>query len=147
MSSEDHYRNLERMFASAPINKELITGAKLQVRDHKAELVLPMQKKFYHAADSLHGAIYFKLLDDSAYFAAASAEQEYFLYTKGYQIHFKRPVKGGVLTAKGQLVEQGDREWLAISEIFNENEQLVASGEGVFVRSRLLLKDQVGYST
>lgn len=146
MNSEGHYRNLERMFYSAPINKELITGAKLIVGNQVAELTLPMKKEFYHAADSLHGALYFKLLDDSAYFAAASAEEEYFLYTKGYQIHFKRPVKGGVLKAKGQLVEQGDREWLAISEIFNENDQLVASGEGIFVRSKLLLKDQLGYS-
>ena len=140
-----HYRNLERMFAAAPINHELIKGAQLTVGDHQAELTLPINTVFFHAAGSLHGAIYFKLLDDSAYFAAASAEEECFLYTKSYKIHFKRPVSGGVLKAKGQLVEADDHEWIAISEIFNEHEQLVASGQGVFVKSRLLLKDQPGY--
>lgn len=147
MNNEQHYRNLERMFHSAPINKELIDGAELSVTHHCAELVLPMQEKFYHAADSLHGAIYFKLLDDSAYFAAASAEREFFLYTKCYKIHFKRPVKGGVLTAKGKLIEQGEKEWLAKSEIFNAQDKLVATGEGVFVKSQLLLQQQAGYST
>ncbi len=145
--SNQHYRRLERMFQAAPINKTLIKGAELKVSKHEAELSLPMREELFHAAGSLHGAIYFKLLDDSAYFAAASAEENFFLYTKGYQIRFKRPVIGGLLTAKGRLVEQGDHEWIAISEIFDEEGKIVASGEGIFVKSRLRLSDQKGYSS
>lgn len=147
MSAEWHFRSLEKMFQAAPINKDLIKGAKLSVSDHQAELKLSMREELFHAAGSLHGAIYFKLLDDSAYFAAASAETDFFLYTKGYHIHFKRPVTGGVLRAKGRLTEKRANEWLAVSEIFDEDDRLVASGQGVFVKSKLLLKDQKGYSS
>lgn len=145
--SNQHFRSLERMFQSAPINKSLIKGADLKVSDHEAELCLAMREELFHAAGSLHGAIYFKLLDDSAYFAAASAEEQYFLYTKEYQIRFKRPVTGGKLIAKGRLLEKGDHEWTAISEIIDENGKIVASGKGVFVKSNLKLIDQKGYSS
>ena len=144
---ESHFRRLVHMFDVAPINQHLIKGATLSVSQKRAELHLKMRDEFYHAAMSLHGAIYFKLLDDAAYFAAASAEEEYFLYTKSYQINFKRPVTGGELIAKGELVEIGETEWIAKSEIFNEEHKLVAAGVGVFVKSRLLLKDQAGYSS
>lgn len=144
--SDLHFRNLEQMFAAASINQELITWAKLEVSSEQAVLVLKMRDEYYHAAMSLHGAIYFKLLDDSAYFAAASAEPTYFLYTKSYQINFRRPVTGGVLTATGRLLKKADKEWIATSEIRNEQNQLVAAGEGIFVKSKLLLTDLVGYS-
>jgi uncharacterized protein (TIGR00369 family) len=147
MNKVRHFRNLEQMFNAAPINQQLITGAELKVMKDQAELQLPMRESFYHAAGSLHGAVYFKLLDDAAYFAAASAEEEYFIYTKAYKLLFKRPVTGGVLIAKGQLVEKDGDEWIAISEVFDEKGKLVASGQGVFVRSKLLLKDQAGYSS
>ena len=146
MSNNQHYNQLEHMFRSAPINHSLIKGAQLKVSHHQAELTLPMQESFFHAAGSLHGAIYFKLLDDSAYFAAASAEEELFLYTKSYEIHFRRPVDGGTLIATGELVEQGENEWIAISEIKNEAGNVVAYGEGIFVKSRLKLSEQAGYS-
>ena len=145
--SNQHFRRLERMFQSAPINKSLIKGADLKVSDNEAELSLAMREELFHAAGSLHGAIYFKLLDDSAYFAAASAEEEFFLYTKGYQIRFKRPVTGGLLTAKGRLMEKKEHEWIAISEITDENGKIVASGEGIFIKSTLKLVDQKGYSS
>jgi len=106
-----------------------------------------MRSEFYHAAMSLHGAIYFKLLDDAAYFAAASREEEFFLLTKSYQIQFKRPVTGGELRARGELVSSEGTEWIAKSELINEHGKQVAAGEGVFVKSRLLLKDQLGYSS
>jgi len=147
MNKENHFRNLVQMFTAAPINEQLIKGAALKVEEGQAELKLPMRESFYHAAGSLHGALYFKLLDDAAYFAAASAEYEYFLYTKGYKLLFKRPVQGGVLTAKGKLVENDGDEWIAVSEVFDEKGKLVASGQGVFVRSKRFLKDQAGYSS
>lgn len=141
-----HFRKLKHMFAVAPINQELIKGARLEVSSERSVLVLKMRDEYYHAAMSLHGAIYFKLLDDSAYFAAASAEPTYFLYTKSYQINFRRPVTGGVLTATGRLLKKSGKEWIATSEIRNEQNHLVAAGEGVFVKSKLLLTDQEGYS-
>ena len=134
------------MFDVAPINQQLIKGAVLQVSQERAQLQLKMRNDFYHAAMSLHGAIYFKLLDDAAYFAAASAEQTYFLFTKSYKIHFRRPVSGGELKAFGQLVDKSGNEWVARSEIVNEDGKTVASGEGLFVKSKLLLEAQFGCS-
>ena len=142
-----HFRKLEALFAAAPINQALIKEAKIRVKEGFAELSLPIRQEYYHGAMSLHGAIYFKLLDDAAYFAAASMEAQYFMVTKRYQIDFRRPVTGGVLKASGELVSAGESDWLAKSEIVNENGQLVASGQGVFVKSRLKLNDQKGYSS
>jgi len=143
--NREHFKKLERMFKAAPINDQLILGAEMKVFENRAELTLPIRREFLHAAMSMHGAIYFKLLDDAAYFAAASAEEEFFLYTKSYEIKFKRPVEGGVLVAKGELVEKGVKEWKAISTIEDEQGKVVASGEGIFVKSRLKLSDQAGY--
>lgn len=140
----NHFVNLERMFHLAPI-QDLLSGAEMKVEKEKATYRLNISKKYFHAANAMHGAIYFKLLDDSAYFAAASLEETYFLLTKSYTIHFKRPVEVDELTAVGEVVSKNGGEIICRSRITNVAGKLVAEGEGVFVRSKKLLVDQPGY--
>ncbi|MBO3698993.1 PaaI family thioesterase [Roseivirga sp. E12] len=142
--SKAHYDRLEQMFHSAPIQNMLI-GAEMSVEERKAIYSLNISKDYFHAAEALHGAIYFKLLDDAAYFAAASIESTYFLLTKSYTIHFKRPVEVDQLTATGEVVSENEKEIVSMSRIVNSAGKIVAEGEGLFVRSRKLLVDQVGY--
>lgn len=142
--SNRHFEGLIRMFHSAPI-QELLEGAVISLEEGKATYQLQIKEEYFHAADALHGAIYFKLLDDSAYFAAATLEQEYFLLTKSYQINFKRPVQEDVLTAKGEVLSVSEKEIISKSTIYNSAGRVVADGQGIFVKSRKLLKEQSGY--
>lgn len=142
--NKEHLENLERMFHAAPI-QDMLKGAMMKVGDGKATYVLDISKEYFHAAAALHGAIYFKLLDDAAYFAAASLEETYFLLTKSYTIHFKRPVEIDRLTAVGEVVSEHNGEIVAKSSIINSGGKIVAEGEGSFVRSKKLLADQDGY--
>lgn len=143
--SNSHFEGLIRVFHSAPI-QDLLKGAAIKLEEGKAEYQLEIKRDYFHAAESLHGAIYFKLLDDSAYFAAATLEREFFLLTKSYQIHFKRPVQENTLLAKGQVLSYSDKEVVAQSTIYNAQGKIVANGEGVFVKSRKLLVELPGYS-
>ena len=142
--SNRHFEGLIRMFHSAPI-QELLEGAVISLEEGKATYQLQIKEEYFHAADALHGAIYFKLLDDSAYFAAATLEQEYFLLMKSYQINFKRPVQEDVLTAKGEVLSVSEKEIISKSTIYNSAGRVVADGQGIFVKSRKLLKEQSGY--
>lgn len=142
--SKAHYSKLERMFHAAPI-QEILSGAEMEVEDRKATYSLSIKEDYFHAAEALHGAVYFKLLDDAAYFAAASLEDTYFLLTKSYTIHFKRPVEVDQLTALGEVISEDQGVIVSKSVITNGAGKVVAEGEGQFVRSKKLLIDQVGY--
>ncbi|MGK0488732.1 MAG: hypothetical protein ACJAXB_001919, partial [Candidatus Endobugula sp.] len=131
MSKADHFRKLDALFQSAPLNQGIFKGSALEVEFEKATLRLAIGNQYFHAAEAMHGAIYFKLLDDSAYFAAASIEKTYFLLTKSYTVHFRRPVMEDTLTAIGKVIEVNEREIVASSEIFNRAGKLVANGKGV----------------
>ncbi len=132
------------MFHAAPI-QEMLSGAAMKVEARKATYKLSIKKGYFHAAEALHGAIYFKLLDDAAYFAAASLEDTYFLLTKSYTIHFKRPVEVDQLTAIGEVISEENGVIVSRSLITNSAGKMVAEGKGEFVRSKKLLIDQVGY--
>lgn len=143
--SRAHYNSLERMFHLAPI-QEILVGAKMIVSEGKSTYNLEIKEDYFHAADALHGAIYFKLLDDAAYFAAASKEQTFFLLTKSYNIQFIRPVEVDQLTAVGELISQEGNVFVAKSSITNSQGKIVATGDGIFVKSKKLLSDQQGYT-
>jgi len=132
------------MFHAAPI-QEMLSGATMKVEAKKATYKLSIKKDYFHAAEALHGAIYFKLLDDAAYFAAASQEDTYFLLTRSYSIHFKRPVEIDQLTAIGEVISEENGVIVSRSLITNSAGKIVAEGKGEFVRSKKLLIDQVGY--
>ena len=70
MAIEEHYRKLERMYASARVNEYF--RPTLEVREGTAKLVIPIRPDFHHAAHAVHGNVYFKALDDACWFAAAS---------------------------------------------------------------------------
>jgi uncharacterized protein (TIGR00369 family) len=145
MSKADHFRKLDALFQSAPLNQGIFKGSALEVEFEKATLRLAIGNQYFHAAEAMHGAIYFKLLDDSAYFAAASIEKTYFLLTKSYTVHFRRPVMEDTLTAIGKVIEVNEREIVASSEIFNSAGKLVANGEGVFVKGIKRLDELKGF--
>jgi len=76
LSNKEHYRKLEHMYASAPCNKYY--APTLQVGDGYAELIISVRSDFFHSAGAVHGAVYFKALDDAAFFAVSSLVDDVF---------------------------------------------------------------------
>src|SRR5688572_69167 len=103
-AQDSHFRKLERMYmTSANINTQVYTGIKLSVSKERAELSLMIEPKFFHAAHSLHGSVYFKMLDDAAFFAVNSIVKDVFVYTVSYNIQILRPVTEGMVRSIGEL--------------------------------------------
>ena len=141
---EEHFRKLERMYATAPINRYF--EPKLTVSNGAAELVIPIRPDFFHAAHAVHGSVYFKALDDAAFFAVNSLVPEVFVLTVSYNIYLTRPVTEGILRAVGKVVHQSRNLFLADAELFDGQERKVGRGSGSFMRSSIALGPDVGYA-
>ena len=74
---EQHFKKLENMYHAAPF-QELIKS-KLKISEGEAELEMVIDPILHHAANAIHGFVYFKMMDDVAIFAANSMEKEFFL--------------------------------------------------------------------
>ncbi len=132
------------MFAGAAINA--IFTPTLSVDDGRASVVQEVRPSFHHAGHAAHGALLFKLLDDAAYFAAASTVRDVFLVTVSFNTVFMRPVADGVITATGHLVHRSRNLLVAASELHDARGRLLATGTGTFQRSTMPLDAATGYS-
>ena len=140
-----HYRKLERMYLSAPVNNQLYNGISIIISLEKAELTLPIEQKFFHAANAIHGSVYFKLLDDAAFFAVNSTVEDVFVYTVSFNIQLLRPVTKGIIRSAGELKFKSTNLFIADSSLFDENNKLVGRGSGNFMKSKIELTEEIGY--
>jgi len=139
----DHFRKLESLYLSAGINAFYQPG--ITVSEGAAEISVAVEPKYFHSGHSVHGSIYFKLLDDACYFACQSMETRYFMVTSSFNIQFIAPVAAGTLTARGTLTAATRSVSLAHGEVYDDRNRLVATGNGSFMKSRLSLGEEVGY--
>lgn len=140
-----HFAKLERMYLAAPINVQVYEGITLQVSRERAELTLPITPKYHHAAAAMHGSVYFKLLDDAAFFAVNSIVEDVFVHTVSINIQLLRPVAGGTIRSVGEVKSRSTNLFIADSELFDANGKLVGRGSGNFMRSRIALTPEIGY--
>lgn len=141
---EDHYRKLERMYLAAPITV-WYGGIGLTISDGAAELTMAVREEFFHAAGAVHGSVYFRALDDAAFFAAASRSTDTFVLTVSFHLHLTRPVTRGTLLARGRVAHESGRLLVAESELVDGEGRLLAKGSGTFSRSRIPLTPEIGY--
>ena len=144
--NEDHYRKLEKMYLHANINEQLFQSTECNIALEKASVSLQIDEKYFHALGAIHGAIYFKLLDDSSYFAAHSVVEDYFLLTTSFNMNILRPANKGRIVAKGEIKFKSRNLLVAESTIYNEAGKVIAFGTGNFAKSKILLKDCEGYT-
>jgi uncharacterized protein (TIGR00369 family) len=142
--AELHYRALERLYASAPVNalfasQLAITGAGL------ARIEFRVTPEVYHAAGAAHGTIYFKMLDDAAFYAANSLATDRFLLTTSFNLHFTRPVREGAVVAEGRWVSGRKRVFVAEARLVDCEGEEIGRGTGTFMRSRIALSSLPGY--
>jgi uncharacterized protein (TIGR00369 family) len=141
--TDAHFRRLERMYALAPINDYF--RPELRVSEARAEVTLAVKPDFFHAAGAVHGAVYFKVLDDAAFFAVASIVTDVFVLTAGFTVHFTRPITGGSMHAVGRVVHRSKQIFIADAELFDGDGKLAGRGTGTFMRSRVTLESLEGY--
>lgn len=139
----EHFRRLERAYATAPVTQWY--GTTLHVEDGRAEVRVTVRPEFCHAARAVHGSVYFRLLDDAAFFAVNSQVPDVFVLTVSFTIHFLRPVAAGELCATGHVVHAGGRLFVAESRLTDDAGRLVGQGSGTFTRSGILLDANIGY--
>jgi len=142
---ENHFRSLERMYLSAPVNQQLYNGITIKIFNEKAELTLPVTERFFHAANAIHGSVYFKMLDDAAFFAVNSIVTEVFVYTVSFNTQLLRPVSAGIIRSVGELKFKSANLFIADSVLYDENGKLTGKGTGSFMRSKIELSEEIGY--
>jgi uncharacterized protein (TIGR00369 family) len=145
MSTSDHYRRLERMYAAAPVTQWY--GARIEVGEGKAVVTIPVKEEFFHAARAVHGSVYFRALDDAAFFAVSSAVDDVMVLTASFNVYFLRPVASGVLRAEGRVIHASSRLFVAESTLCGPDGKLLAQGSGSFMKSAIPLADTPGYAS
>ncbi|MBF0509875.1 MAG: PaaI family thioesterase [Deltaproteobacteria bacterium] len=143
MKEELHYRALETMYLAAPINE--IFKPRITVSHERAEIEIKVDRALFHAAGAVHGSVYFKMLDDAAFFAANSIVPDRFVLTTSFVTYLTKPISSGRMKSIGRVVNKTRAQIIAESVVYDEHEEEIGRGNGVFVRSKLLLADALGY--
>ncbi|KEO89444.1 thioesterase [Erythrobacter longus] len=142
--AQGHYRALERLYASAPVNS--LFNSKLEITGKGiSRLTFMVTKDVYHAAGAAHGTIYFKMLDDAAFYAANTLATDTFLLTTSFNLHFTKPVREGEVVAEGKWVSGKRRVMVAESRLVDGEGEEIGRGTGTFMRSRIPLSSLPGY--
>ena len=139
-----HFRALEQLYRSAPINRmfqsELtIPGAGQWIIDFDVD------ESVYHAAGAVHGTVYFKMLDDAAFYAANSLVSDRFLLTTSFNLLFTRPIKRSRIRAEGRWISGRRRVYVAEASLIDSDGEEVGRGTGTFMRSAFPLTSLPGY--
>ncbi len=139
-----HWRALEGLYASAPIN-HLFDSHLAVLGEGSARITFTVDSRVHHAAGAAHGTIYFKMLDDAAFYAANTLVTDRFLLTTSFNLHFVRPIKAGRIVAEGRWVSGRRRVFVAESRLVDEEGEEIGRGTGTFMRSHIGLSGLPGY--
>lgn len=140
-----HWRALEGLYASAPVNS-LFDSTLTITGEGTARIAFDVDERCYHAAGAAHGTIYFKMLDDAAFYAANTLVTDKFLLTTSFNLHFSRPVKTGRVIAEGRWISGRRRVLVAESRLIDAEGEEIGRGTGTFQRSRIALSGLPGYA-
>jgi len=144
MTNDPHFIALQNMYLAAPINA--FYRPAIQVSDGEATIQIDVSEKLFHSAGAVHGSVYFKMLDDAAFFAANSLEREVFVLTTSFTTYLTRPISSGMLRSVGRVVNRNKLQFIAEAVVSDSEGNEVGRGSGVFVRSKLPLIEARGYA-
>ena len=140
-----HFRALERLYASAPINglfpsRLTITAA------GQSRIEFSVEPGHFHAAGAAHGTLYFKMMDDAAFYAANSLVSDRFLLTTAFNLLFTKPLRPGPIVAEGRWLSGKRRVFVAEARLVDGDGEEVGRGTGTFMRSTIPLASLPGYA-
>jgi uncharacterized protein (TIGR00369 family) len=142
--AEAHLRALEALYASAPINLLFESAIELPEAG-RSRIRFAVRDDMFHAAHAAHGTLYFKMLDDAAFYAANGHSSDRFLLTTAFNLHFTKPLKPGEAIAEGRWVSGRRRVFVAEARILDSSGDECARGTGTFMRSHIALTSLAGY--
>ncbi len=116
------------------------------VGEGRSRLTFTIEEGVFHAAGAAHGTIYFKMLDDAAFYAANTLATDRFLLTTSFNLHFTKPVRAGEVVAEGRWVSGKRRVFVAESRLIDAEGDEIGRGTGTFMRSRIALSSLDGYT-
>jgi uncharacterized protein (TIGR00369 family) len=141
--TEEHFKRLERMYLAAPFNE--IYRPTIAIRRGEAEISFEVGPHLHHAGRAVHGANYFKAMDDAAFFAVNSLVDDVFVLTVSFTVYLLRPISEGAMVARGTVVSESRSLWIAESVVEDGEGRALGRGSGTFMRSRTPLVDAMGY--
>jgi uncharacterized protein (TIGR00369 family) len=144
--AEAHFRRLESLYRSAPINRQY--DSMIEITDPGyARIRFKVEESSFHAANAAHGTLYFKMLDDAAFYASNSLTSDRFLLTTAFNLHFTRPMRAGEAIAEGRWISGHRRVMIADARIIGPDGEEAARGTGTFLRSHIRLSSLPGYKS
>ncbi|PEQ12144.1 thioesterase [Novosphingobium sp. PC22D] len=140
-----HWRALEGLYASAPVNALFRSSLEIP-GEGLSRIRFEVEPQCFHAAGAAHGTIYFKMLDDAAFYAANTLVTDRFLLTTSFNLHFSAPLHAGPVTAEGRWISGRRRVLVAEAFLLDRDGEEVGRGTGTFMRSRIALSSLAGYA-
>lgn len=140
----DHFRKLETAYVRAPINEYY--RPTIEIQEGQARIEIDVRPDMWHAALAVHGSVYFKMLDDAAFFAANSLVEDVFVLTASFNLYLTRPVDRGSMRSEGRVTSRSRRLILAEAVVFDGEGREIARGSGSFMPSRIPLTPAIGYA-
>ncbi len=139
-----HYRALESLYAAAPINGLFESRLEILGEGH-SRIHFIVSPNSFHAAGAAHGTVYFKMLDDAAFYAANSLVTDHFLLTTSFNLLFTRPLAAGPAVAEGRWINGRRRVLVGDANLVDATGEEVGRGTGTFMRSGIALSTLPGY--
>ena len=139
-----HFRGLESLYRAAAINALFDSEIKIAEAGF-AKIRFEAQSAMNHAAGAAHGTLYFKMMDDAAFYACNSMVSDRFLLTTAFNLVFTRPLKDGPVVAEGRWVSGKRRVFVGEARLILPDGEEAARGTGTFMRSHIPLSGLAGY--
>lgn len=139
-----HFRALEALYRSAPINDRFKSEIEI-AEPGLARIRFEVEPEAFHAAGAAHGTLYFKMMDDAAFYACNSLVSDRFLLTTAFNLVFTRPIKGGEVIAEGRWISGRRRVFVGEARLLLPDGDEAARGTGTFMRSHIPLSSLEGY--
>ena len=140
---ENHYKKLENMYYSAPCNQYF--SPEMKISKGECIVTIPVTPKLFHAAGAAHGNAYFKVVDDSCFFAANSLITDVFVLTTNLNTHLTRPISSGEIKGIGKVVSVSKKQIIADSILYNSEGKQIGRGSCIFLKSKIPLTKEIGY--
>ena len=142
---EAHLRALESLYRRAAINRLFVSSIEIPSQG-STRIRFDVEESSFHAAGAAHGTLYFKMMDDAAFYACNSMVTDRFLLTTAFNLNFTRPLRSGPVTAEGRWVSGKRRVFVGEARLVDAQGEEAARGTGTFMRSHIPLAGLPGYS-
>ncbi|MDB5667739.1 MAG: PaaI family thioesterase [Alphaproteobacteria bacterium] len=139
-----HFRALESLYRTAPINRLFDSRLEI-VEEGFARIRFEVDERSFHAAGAAHGTLYFKMMDDAAFYACNSLVTDRFLLTTAFNLNFTRPLREGPVVAEGRWASGRRRVFVGETRLIDGSGEEAGRGTGTFMRSHIALTSLDGY--